>query len=254
MTINRQRQRILFSRWDTLPPELQNEILQISGPLTKLLNNRLTAIEIATQATQIWNTAIEINWQGDLSILPHHGIPNILNGLGNPDRMGIYHLRDFMNRLKSVLFRGSGNRGEDDMNSYINVMNDLMDTISSHEVTNLFIHIPLRQSWIRNETLKRWIDMDLISVLVLSGCCNHIDIFKYLYQNLVITAVIKHGVKTKVSNIVLFGAARFGCIDVVKFLLEVGCTVEGEEFSSSVIRDSIHITPITGQMELSNYL
>ncbi|KAJ3272726.1 hypothetical protein HDU76_010889, partial [Blyttiomyces sp. JEL0837] len=79
------------SYWDTLPYEIKKQILDECDLLTKHRNNILTESQTKTHATAIWNLAIKLNFQQNLSTLPVHGFPNVNNGLALVSSKDFYH-------------------------------------------------------------------------------------------------------------------------------------------------------------------
>ncbi|KAJ3329250.1 hypothetical protein HDU76_008303 [Blyttiomyces sp. JEL0837] len=69
------------SLWDTLPYEIQHQILQNADPLTKFLNNILTPKEIEKYSIEIWKIAFALDWPGNLKCLPSKGLARINDGL-----------------------------------------------------------------------------------------------------------------------------------------------------------------------------
>nr|KAJ3422274.1 hypothetical protein HK105_000438 [Polyrhizophydium stewartii] len=62
------------NEWDRMPAEIQNKILDAASPLTKFVNGLLLAAELhalsETQREQVWQDANDVDWQGDLDLLP----------------------------------------------------------------------------------------------------------------------------------------------------------------------------------------
>jgi hypothetical protein len=68
------------SLWSLLPTELHQLIFTHTDLLTRYLNN-LVPDASHHDAHQIWITAFETDWEGDLSCLPASGFPNVFTGL-----------------------------------------------------------------------------------------------------------------------------------------------------------------------------
>nr|KAJ3417843.1 hypothetical protein HK105_000724 [Polyrhizophydium stewartii] len=62
------------NEWDRMPAEIQNMILDAAGPFTKFVNGLLLAANLwgmtGEQRIQLWQDAIDVDWQGDLKLLP----------------------------------------------------------------------------------------------------------------------------------------------------------------------------------------
>ncbi|KAL2917403.1 hypothetical protein HK105_203067 [Polyrhizophydium stewartii] len=62
------------NEWDRMPAEIQGLILDAAGPFTKFTAGVLRALDLAglpyELREQIWQDAVECEWQGDLSVLP----------------------------------------------------------------------------------------------------------------------------------------------------------------------------------------
>nr|KAJ3417736.1 hypothetical protein HK105_000860 [Polyrhizophydium stewartii] len=62
------------NEWDRMPAEIQNKVLDAAGPFTKFLNGILLRAELrcltVQQVEQLWQDAIDTEWQGDFEILP----------------------------------------------------------------------------------------------------------------------------------------------------------------------------------------
>ncbi|KAL2911459.1 hypothetical protein HK105_209071 [Polyrhizophydium stewartii] len=62
------------NEWDRMPAEIQNNILDAAGPFTKFVNGLLLAANLwgmtGEHRIQLWQDAIDVDWQGDLDLLP----------------------------------------------------------------------------------------------------------------------------------------------------------------------------------------
>jgi hypothetical protein len=70
--------------WGPLPLELRHRILTNADALTKYLNGYLTDQQLQqmpNEGAKIWKIAFEIDWQGDLNLLPKEYLPNVQTGL-----------------------------------------------------------------------------------------------------------------------------------------------------------------------------
>ncbi|KAL2917474.1 hypothetical protein HK105_203140 [Polyrhizophydium stewartii] len=63
------------NEWDRMPVEIQGMILDAASPFTKFVNGLLLRAEMRGlrehQREQVWQDAIDVDWQGDLQLLPH---------------------------------------------------------------------------------------------------------------------------------------------------------------------------------------
>ncbi|KAJ3416996.1 hypothetical protein HDV05_007478 [Chytridiales sp. JEL 0842] len=71
--------------WTALPTEIREHIYSFSDPLTQFLNRNLTTCHSkplsSEEALQIWQLAFELDWEGDLDLLPSNAFPNAYTGL-----------------------------------------------------------------------------------------------------------------------------------------------------------------------------
>ncbi|KAJ3404684.1 hypothetical protein HDV05_007039 [Chytridiales sp. JEL 0842] len=84
----------VWSLWDTLPFELHRKILITAGPLTLLCHNlsHLIRCKNQTEYTRLlWTDAFEIDWDGDLELLPPLPKGCIGNGLLKVRSRRMYH-------------------------------------------------------------------------------------------------------------------------------------------------------------------
>ncbi|KAL2911103.1 Inorganic pyrophosphatase [Polyrhizophydium stewartii] len=62
------------NQWDRMPAEIQGMILDAAGPFTKFTTGTLLLLELRglpmRQHKQLWQDAIDADWQGDLGLLP----------------------------------------------------------------------------------------------------------------------------------------------------------------------------------------
>ncbi|KAL2918454.1 hypothetical protein HK105_201855 [Polyrhizophydium stewartii] len=62
------------NEWDRMPAEIQNMILDAAGPFTKFVNGLLLAADLwgmtEGQRIQLWQDLIDVDWQGDLDLIP----------------------------------------------------------------------------------------------------------------------------------------------------------------------------------------
>ncbi|KAJ3329287.1 hypothetical protein HDU76_008215 [Blyttiomyces sp. JEL0837] len=91
-----------FSLWNTIPTEIQHQILNDADLLTKYLHNLLPDEQITSKvAHEIWIAAVEYNFVGDLSLLPNNGMPDITNGLLNNHQNNNPSQSELIDRFKT---------------------------------------------------------------------------------------------------------------------------------------------------------
>ncbi|KAJ3334036.1 hypothetical protein HDU76_012566 [Blyttiomyces sp. JEL0837] len=83
-----------YSLWDRSPEEIKANIFSYCDPLTLHLNGRLVLSKDHRKhqriLTEVWTTAFEIGWEGDLKLLPMDGFPNAWNGLCKVTSRSLY--------------------------------------------------------------------------------------------------------------------------------------------------------------------
>jgi ankyrin repeat protein len=76
--------------WTAAPSDIISHIFNDhSDPLTKYLNGWYLTLT-AEQSAKVWEAAFELDWDGDLKILPPQGFPSVRNGLRNVCTKGMY--------------------------------------------------------------------------------------------------------------------------------------------------------------------
>ncbi|KAL2912267.1 hypothetical protein HK105_208258 [Polyrhizophydium stewartii] len=73
------------SHWDRIPRELHDGILDAAGPLTRLTASNPHPAEVRCMSRQdrerLWADVVEVDWQGDLAILPPVPLQSVLLGV-----------------------------------------------------------------------------------------------------------------------------------------------------------------------------
>ncbi|KAL2912266.1 hypothetical protein HK105_208257 [Polyrhizophydium stewartii] len=73
------------SHWDRIPRELHDGILDAAGPLTRLTASNPHPAEVRCMSRQdrerLWADVVELDWQGDLAILPPLPLQSVLLGV-----------------------------------------------------------------------------------------------------------------------------------------------------------------------------
>ncbi|KAL2912268.1 hypothetical protein HK105_208259 [Polyrhizophydium stewartii] len=73
------------SHWDRIPRELHDGILDAAGPLTRLTASNPHPAEVRCMSRQdrerLWTDVVEVDWQGDLAILPPVPLQSVLLGV-----------------------------------------------------------------------------------------------------------------------------------------------------------------------------
>jgi hypothetical protein len=79
-----------FNLWISSPCDVRHRILELSDPLTQYLNHhhpfKLNLGSPPDFETRVWESAFEMDWDGDLSILPMTALYNILDRLRDIER------------------------------------------------------------------------------------------------------------------------------------------------------------------------
>ncbi|KAJ3275991.1 hypothetical protein HDU76_010567, partial [Blyttiomyces sp. JEL0837] len=79
--------------WDNTPNEIKLQIYDHCDALTLFLNNLLTEDQIESiYGTKIWDAAFQMDWTGDLSILPQHHFPTTHQSLIHVHSKRLYQL------------------------------------------------------------------------------------------------------------------------------------------------------------------
>ncbi|KAL2913455.1 hypothetical protein HK105_207067 [Polyrhizophydium stewartii] len=87
------------NEWDRMPTEIQNKILAHAGALTQFVNNRISNINWR-KFRQVVSEVFELDWQGDLRILPFEKFKG--NLLDEP--FWLLHTRSMYVRVKALGF------------------------------------------------------------------------------------------------------------------------------------------------------
>ncbi|KAJ3292066.1 hypothetical protein HDU76_007197 [Blyttiomyces sp. JEL0837] len=230
------------SYWDGLAAEIKTIILNHCDLLTQYLNNHLTQQEIETNSVDIWNLAIKFNFQGDFSTLPNK-LPNTKNGLANitsrdfykrlckfrPDLAGPRILQKFMHKYDDIWWWLTGTE-ESDQNE--NHVRKFMDAIPNSSLSNMLLHIPLRQQWMDDYDLREVHDryeddMDVIKLWVINGYFGHVGLFKSTLEELLSTPkrFLERMFKItlpQLCNNILWLAVSEGVFEVVELLMDSG--------------------------------
>ncbi|KAJ3311227.1 hypothetical protein HDU76_003177 [Blyttiomyces sp. JEL0837] len=72
-------------------PEITSSIIKSSDPFTRFINNDLTREEIDQYGNEVWKTAFDIDYDGDLAKFPQNHFPTFNNGLKNVKSRAMYH-------------------------------------------------------------------------------------------------------------------------------------------------------------------
>ncbi|KAJ3417419.1 Methyltransferase-like protein 21D [Chytridiales sp. JEL 0842] len=152
-----------ISLWDHLPSDIHHYILtRFSDPLTQHLNYTLTPTQTLFLSNKIWAAAFDMDWDGDLSLLPEWGIPDIWNGLGNVRSRGMYERLLKLGRETIQRWEGFVKTEKSDplLNEYFLLPKSYPLRLWNHRRFR-FLHIPMRNSW--------WDLLDLESGVVTMG-------------------------------------------------------------------------------------
>ncbi|KAL2912990.1 hypothetical protein HK105_207557 [Polyrhizophydium stewartii] len=85
------------SRWDRLPRELQDAVIEAAGPLTQWTTGRLDSETLAGRrglGAAVWADAVASEWAGDLALLPWCGVP--------PDAFWPLRSRPLFERIRTL--------------------------------------------------------------------------------------------------------------------------------------------------------
>ncbi|KAJ3331837.1 hypothetical protein HDU76_002085 [Blyttiomyces sp. JEL0837] len=227
------------SIWDFIPTKVKQRILSHTDPLTRYLNNDLTGEEVDKYGSEIWRIAIETESDGDLINLAAKHFPTIKTGLDlvkskemyirlctiRPDLLLTGHLQNMVRPMQwawKVKSRYS-------LNSMLQFhLERLVDALS-----NLLIHIPLREEWL--EMIPVLLKNDKVILFCIAACFGHGRLLrsllkdKYLQNHndlpLAATISLKYSIKLRYDyagyDDALFFAAANGHAEVVKLLLSV---------------------------------
>ncbi|KAJ3315075.1 hypothetical protein HDU76_002277 [Blyttiomyces sp. JEL0837] len=198
------------------PKEIYTAIFDFAGPLTKFLNNHYTIDEIDALATDIWNDAIHINWQGDFNLLPLHGFPNVKSSLcRHPITRSMYDRlssfkpeRSSMNAIK-VLVKDDKRVGFFDgtWNVVVRISENDQDTKEYNELFggefirqglfepagtdwhfiedtifgDLLVHIPLRFCWM--DVVEPFVKANPLHMASLAIMFDHFDLLQIIIRD-----------------------------------------------------------------------
>ncbi|KAL2915155.1 hypothetical protein HK105_205261 [Polyrhizophydium stewartii] len=87
------------NEWDRMPTEIQNKILAHAGALTQFVNNRISNIDL-WKFRQVVSEVFELDWQGDLRILPFEKFKYSVPG----EPFWLLHTRSMYVRVKALGF------------------------------------------------------------------------------------------------------------------------------------------------------
>ncbi|KAJ3302480.1 hypothetical protein HDU76_005515, partial [Blyttiomyces sp. JEL0837] len=242
------------SRWDSLPHEIKEQILELCDPLTRYLNldktnnnaNKLQKDEKSQLKfhAQVWRMAAQNNWQGDLSILPDLGEKiQLLVDIGfdevvtskdfydrlcelKPDRIGIDGIKRFLEGKKSktpslwqVIYKHQPLTGYHSAKK---------KGILFGSTRTSFVHIAMNQFW--PDRLIAFEDIDKVKRFVHAGISGYCKLFVSLFHDVVQLLSVPdahdsegkryHSLST-ICNIILPGASHKGSTNIVKFILEM---------------------------------
>jgi hypothetical protein len=223
--------------WLNLPTEIRRKILKHSDPFTRLLNGFVTAKDLldghlllkSSRATDAWKVAFEIDYPGDLSILPKVELH---------DLSCFFHLvrsRSMYQRLcalwpESIKIKDwlllKYNRYE---------CQEYYDHIDFHPVQfrmrKALIHIPMRQCWF--DLLEDIIDRFPIGCAALASKFGHIKFLTHLIQERKVKPT-KFSVLHWIEKLPFTFVCQFGDVDDIKFMLEQKCVVTNEDVMAAI--------------------
>ncbi|KAJ3329581.1 hypothetical protein HDU76_007598 [Blyttiomyces sp. JEL0837] len=185
------------SLWDNLFSTIQQQILEESDILTRYLNNLVPEHEVkeeySTTAREIWNTAIRLNFQGDLLLLPSQGLPDVTTGLLDVSSKSFYR------KLCQLRPHLAG----------ITQLKRHFDRVTPETVPIVFLppeHPPPNTVYRATDLFDRYVpsleddqsdpnaeilrergvfDLDIGKLFILVGCYGHSTLFQYLFDKLI---------------------------------------------------------------------
>jgi ankyrin repeat protein len=213
--------------WDRIPTELKNQIVSKADQLTQFLNGHLNDQQLACKPSlgfEIWQTAFELDWQGDLSLLPRSYLPNVQQGLMAVHTRSMY---DRLCRLAPEKVNFPDWKGKD--LRYI-------DTTPSE-----FINIPLRMCWLDSIVIPSNQPFDNIVMYAAHG--GHVEYIRHIVTS------GEYQPNDSTSNVGFQGdtlsamgwAARSGRLELVEYLREQGCHVDSNAIQHAAWTGHLHL-------------
>ncbi|KAJ3320777.1 hypothetical protein HDU76_000229 [Blyttiomyces sp. JEL0837] len=229
------------SLWDRLPTEIKEQVLNETDPPTRFLNHQiLTKSEIEQYGYDIWIAVINTkSWNCNLSSLPHHSFPTIVNGLDRVTSPDAYHqLCKARSDLAGLEYLQQLFDTEDFWLIYFT--EELLYEITSgwhstrckifdehNMIPQLLINIPMRHFW-KDELTEAFKHLDPLKLLFVAGSCGHFDLFQHLYNDIFINHPLQ--VKTspsvvskihllKMYRYIMLSASERGFTTIIQFLL-----------------------------------
>ncbi|KAL2913131.1 hypothetical protein HK105_207369 [Polyrhizophydium stewartii] len=206
------------NEWDRMPTKIQNKILAHAGALTQFVNNRIENLDW-WRFIQIVSDAFELDWQGDLLILPFEKFKD--NLLDEP--FWLLHTRSMYVRVKALGldFLKDGL----DQAAILNWWIDLLDFKAAQHLS----HMAARCGSIA--MLKHLVDERRIAALdaehaQLAVCFGHLGMLKWLAKRM------PNGTWTAE---VMDWAAGNNALDCVKWLhanRTEGCTTDAMDWAA----------------------
>jgi hypothetical protein len=250
------------SLWDRLPPELIQRIYSFADPLTQYFIGYITPQQLARNqrlSVQVWVSAFQNDWDGDLLLLPHtnNAFFPIHHGLTLVKSRSMYHRLRALQQL--------------DKSASPLRLDSLM----------LFLHeVPLRNCWhdliakmhIFKQIQTSETSLRLFRNMVIDGV--HLDYFKYLveqelmpvsrYQNLLTSAarfgypeVVKYiyatHPKVRFSKRDMDTAATNGHLQVIKFIQQCELDSEGQR-AEGCSEKAMTMAAVNGHLEVVKWL
>jgi ankyrin repeat protein len=186
--------------------------------LTLYLNKYLDNTKLELQQNQhlgqeIWRIAFEIEWQGDLSVLPKKHLPNIQNGLLSVKTRSMYH------RLCRIA---------PEIVNY-----DIGDDIEHPPCR--FINIPLRRLWL--DLIDITPNDKLEDYVMYAAHGGHLDWIRHLVN---MGAYKPSDYELFDINVMAF-AARSGSLELLLYLIEQGCRVDAKTIEHAALTGHLHL-------------
>ncbi|KAJ3411215.1 hypothetical protein HDV05_002599 [Chytridiales sp. JEL 0842] len=204
-----------------LPPELHTQILSVSSPLTRHLLLPPPRILSKHLAARLWIEAFDLDWTGDFTLLPKHGLPLCGAGLEKVKSERVYNI---LCRLFPHL---------DVWDSVYDIQLETYETVDKAVFIEALVdfkkrlcNIPLRQGWtvVLNTKCVRPLAFFKyacylahgkgVSHFVESGIV-HLEIFE---ENGTVFPDLTHESAAPMS--VLNWSLCFGCVPVVEYYLQ----------------------------------